>query len=103
MPTWDFTADFEEGDVTDFTSVVNTPTASTGSVKNGTYGCEITLSGATEETGTFSGGALSNDLAITAECWFDPNGATPVTQRILMTGIETGGGVASWRVLFQLF
>ena len=102
MPTWDFTADFEEGNVTDFTSVTATPTASTPSVKNGTYGCEITISGNTQETGHFSGGALANDLAITTEFWLDPNGVTPLTQRILLDAVESTGATVSFRVLFQL-
>ena len=73
MPTWDATADFEEGDVTDFTAVNGTPTASVGSVKNGTYGCEMDIG---TEYGNLDVAAIEDDTRITAECWFDPNTAT---------------------------
>src|SRR3990167_11438091 len=76
MPTWEVTADFEEGDVTDFAAVNGTPTASVGSVKNGTYGCEMDIG---TEYGNVDVAAIENDTRITSECWFDPNSAALAT------------------------
>src|SRR3990167_10132361 len=76
MPTWEVTADFEEGDVTDFAAVNGTPTASVGSVNNGTYGCEMDIG---TEYGNVDVAAIENDTRITSECWFDPNSAALAT------------------------
>lgn len=82
-------ADFEEGTTADFDSVVASPTATTASVRQGTYGMEITVSGTTAEYGQFSQTATGEALAGTS---WNPNGvsvtATPLVVLVIRDGAQ---------------
>lgn len=91
MPTWDFDADFEAGDTSEFTGVVASPTASTASKKNGSYGCEITVSGTTAEYGVFYGGELSADTDVTCETQADTNGVTLSGNLLIILATQGSG------------
>src|SRR3990167_4510049 len=94
VPTWDQTADFEEGDLTDFNATSaaggGAIAASTDAEKNGTYGLAVTLTLGT--AGDTAYGDLTGPVAetqMTVEFWLDPssltmdNGNTFVSVRLL--------------------
>ena len=90
---WDQEADFEEGDVTDFDSVTNSPTASTGSVKNGIYGCEITISGTGREEGRFNS-PVAEQTRMVSECWMNPNSITMNSTNFRLMAVAEGNDLA---------
>src|SRR3972149_6101711 len=69
MPTWDQTADMEEGGLTDFSATSGAVSATTGSKRNGSYGMNAAIS-TTTAMGRMD---VVAETKMTVEAWFDPN------------------------------
>lgn len=74
MPTWDKTADLEEGDLTDFNATSGTGLSASGAAaRSGSYGFAVAITDTTVRYGQFTGPA---DTSMTIEWNFNLNSLT---------------------------
>lgn len=98
-PDWDFEADFEEGDVTDFGGASGgSPIASQAAAKIGTWGVEIDCSGTTSEF--LRDDTPADETVWVAETWFNTNAISmnSGSEHRIFYGVDTVNSVHAPRV-----
>ena len=99
--SWSKTADFEEGDETDFDSEVDNDgdlNAATAAAHDGAYGIEITFDNDTAAYGVLNASAV-NQTTGSISFWVDPNTVTLDNGKVInLIHIVDGAGAANWYI-----